>query len=212
MWTEYMKEAEKFDSRSAEAWKEDSDGILVFVRPDLLFQLFIALTSWKTGLFSATVGAFIIEFYKKLSPDSGDQTVALLCQISHQPPNSTNGICSTPQTSQSFSPGTSIIWVNAMRIMSLLLSLTAALLATLLQQWARRYVQMPQIPSEPKHRASLRSFLFFGTREYKMRLAVETAPTLLHLSVFLFFAGLVILFFTINTAVAIIVSISVGIF
>jgi hypothetical protein len=45
-----------------------------------------------------------------------------------------------------------------------------------------------------------------------MRLAVETAPTLLHFAVFLFFAGLVILFFSINKAVAIIVSISVGIF
>jgi hypothetical protein len=45
-----------------------------------------------------------------------------------------------------------------------------------------------------------------------MRLAVETAPALLHLSVFLFFAGLVILFFSIHKTVAIVVSISVGIF
>jgi len=82
MWTEYMKEAEKYDNRDAEAWKDDSEGILVFVRPTLPVPLFITMTSWKTGLFSATVGAFIIEFYKKLSPDSGDQTVDLLCQIS----------------------------------------------------------------------------------------------------------------------------------
>jgi hypothetical protein len=213
MWTEYMKETEKYDSSAAEAWKEDSEGILVFVRPSLLlFQPFISLTNRKTGLFSATVGAFIIEFYKKLSPDSGDQTVALLCQISQQFPNFTNGTCSPPQPNQSFSPGASIIWVNALWIISLLFSLSSALFATLLQQWARRYVQMPQIPNEPKRRACIRSFLFFGTRKYKMRLAVETAPALLHLSVFLFFAGLVILFFSIHKAVAIIVSISVGIF
>jgi len=52
MWMEYMKEAEKYDSSAAEAWKGDSEGILVFVCPSLLlFQLFIALTSQKTGLF-----------------------------------------------------------------------------------------------------------------------------------------------------------------
>jgi hypothetical protein len=147
-----------------------------------------------------------------LSPDSGDQSVALLCQISQQLPNFPNGTCSAPQAGQSFSPGASIIWVNAMWMMSLLLGLTSALIATLLQQWARRYVQMPQIPSEPKDRARVRSFLFFGTQKYRVPLAVETAPAILHLSVFLFFAGLVVLFFSINKAVAIIVSISVGIF
>jgi len=170
------------------------------------------MTGWKTGLFSATVGAFIIEFYKKLSPDNGDQTVALLCQISQQLSNFTNGTCSPPQPGQSLSPGAPIIWANAMWMMSLLLSLTSALFATLLQQWARRYVETPQISSEPKQRARVRSYLFFGTRKYRMRTAVETVPTLLHASVFLFLAGLVTLFFTIHKTVAIFVSISVGIF
>ena len=45
-----------------------------------------------------------------------------------------------------------------------------------------------------------------------MHLAVETAPTLLHLSVFLFFIGLVVFFFTIFKAVAIVISIAVGFF
>ncbi len=45
-----------------------------------------------------------------------------------------------------------------------------------------------------------------------MPLAVETVPTLLHVSVFLFFAGLVIFFFTIHKGVAIAVSVSVGLF
>jgi hypothetical protein len=170
------------------------------------------MTSWKTGLFSATVGAFIIEFYKKLSPDSGNQTIDLLCQMSQQLPNYTTGICTPPQAGQSFSPGALIIWVNSMWMMSLILSLTSALFATLVQQWARRYVQMPQIPSDPNDRARVRSYLFFGTRRYKMRVAIETAPTLLHFSVFLFFAGLAILFFSINKTVAIVISVSVGIF
>jgi hypothetical protein len=37
---------------------------------------------FETAVFSAVVAAFIIEFYKKLPSDSGDETLALLRQIS----------------------------------------------------------------------------------------------------------------------------------
>jgi hypothetical protein len=169
------------------------------------------MTSSKTGLFSATVGAFILEFYKKLSPDSGDQTVALLGQISQQLANFPNGTYSNTAT-QSSLPSASMIWINSLWLISLVLSLTSALLATLLQQWARRYVETPKVPNEPNDRAHVRSFLFLGTVSYKMRLAVQIAPTLLHLSVYMFFAGLVIVFHTINKKVAIAVDVAVGLF
>ena len=45
MWIEYMKEAEKYDNRAADSWKDDSNGLLVFVRPVLLIPLFIAMKS-----------------------------------------------------------------------------------------------------------------------------------------------------------------------
>lgn len=169
------------------------------------------MTGLKTGLFSATVGAFVIEFYKQLSPDSGSQTVALLGQISQQLANFPNGNHSYSAI-QPPPPSASLVWVNAMWLISLVLSLTSALIATLLQQWARRYVETPKVPSQPNHRARVRWFLFFGADIYKMRLLVEIAPTLLHLSVYLFFAGLVIVFHTINTKVAIAVDVSVGLF
>lgn len=81
-----------------------------------------------------------------------------------------------------------------------------------MQQWARIYLSLPQIPSVPKERARVRSVLFFGMEKYRMHLAVETAPTLLHLSVFLFFTGLVVFFFTIFKMVAIVILIAVGVF
>ena len=196
-----MDEVKEDDKRISDAWKEDSNGILVFVSPNLLIPPFISMTRFKTGLFSATVGAFIIEFYKQLSPSSGVQTVIPLANgnytiIASQPPP----------------PKASIIWVNAMWLISLVLSLTSALIATLLQQWARRYVEMPHRPNDPKDRARVRSFLYFGTKFYKMRFAVQLAPTLLHLSVYLFFAGLVVVFRTINKSVAIAVEVAVGVF
>ena len=208
MWTKYMDVFGEYDKRISDTWKEDADGLLVFVCHNPQISLFVAMTNQKTGLFSATVGAFIIESYKFLSPD---QTAVLLGQISQQLAGF-NGTFPNPPTTQPQGPTTSVILVNAMWLMSLVLSITSALLATLLQQWSRRYIQMPQIPNLAGHRARVRSYLFLGTLKYKMDLAVETAPTLLHLSVFLFFIGLVIFFFTINKAVAIAVSVSVGVF
>ena len=79
LWDIYLKEVEEDDERISKAWKDNSDGILVFVSPNLLLTLFVSMTSSKTGLFSATVSAFIIEFYKTLLPGStfGHRSVPL---------------------------------------------------------------------------------------------------------------------------------------
>jgi hypothetical protein len=81
-----------------------------------------------------------------------------------------------------------------------------------MQQWGRIYITLPQSQSVPSDRARVRSFLFLGTERYCMDFAVEVAPTLLHLSVFLFYIGLVIFFFTIHKTVAVATLISVGLF
>ena len=104
-----------------------------------------------------------------------------------------------------------MVCVISMWLISLVLSLTAALISTLLPQWARRYVSTPHHrPAEKNHRARVRSFLLHGTVLYKMHLIDRLAPTLLHFSVYLFFAGLVVLFHTIDKNVAIVVDVSVG--
>src|SRR6266853_1805667 len=99
------------------------------------------MTSRKTSLFSATVAGFLIESYKKLSPDTGDQTVLLLGQISQQLAGFTNNTNPNPPANQPFSPSASSICVNVMWLLSLVLSISSALFATLLQQWARKYIQ-----------------------------------------------------------------------
>ncbi|KAI0000142.1 hypothetical protein BJV74DRAFT_794417 [Russula compacta] len=195
MWSEYLKDVEDYDTRVTDAWKDDANGVLVF-----------------TGLFSATVASFIIASYPMLSQDSGSQTVFLLGQVSQQLAGLANGTYIPPQTYPSSPPSSSIICVNAMWLLSLVLSTTSALFATLMQQWARRYVQLPQIRSAPRERARVRSFVFIGTVKYAMHRAAETAPTLLHVSVFLFYVGLVIFFFTIFKLVAIITLLFVGLF
>ena len=81
-----------------------------------------------------------------------------------------------------------------------------------MQQWARIYIELPQSPSIPRERARVRSVLFLGMDRYFLHVAVEMAPTHLHLSVFLFYIGLVVFFLTVYKTVAIATLISVGIF
>ncbi|TDL27705.1 hypothetical protein BD410DRAFT_325731 [Rickenella mellea] len=76
MWSIYVVKSEKFDKVLVERWRGNMEGILIFA-----------------GLFSASLRltAFIIESYKKLSPDSGNMTDALLAQTSSQHMDIANG-------------------------------------------------------------------------------------------------------------------------
>ncbi|KAH9173277.1 hypothetical protein EDB89DRAFT_2095042, partial [Lactarius sanguifluus] len=188
LWRMYLTEAEKEDKEIAENWKADTEGILVCA-----------------GLFSATVAAFLIESYKKLSPDSGDTTNALLTQISQQLVNISNGTpltSVTAQGSQPFTPTASAVRVNVMWFLSLVLSLSSGLSAALVREWARRYQEIAQRRGAPHKRARWRTYIFDGLKRFKMARAIEAIPALLHLSIFLFFAGLVDFLIPINTTVA----------
>ncbi|KAH9079595.1 hypothetical protein EDB83DRAFT_1291712 [Lactarius deliciosus] len=188
LWSMYLTEAEKQDKDVTESWKGDAEGILVF-----------------TGLFSATVAAFIIESYQNLSPKSGDTTNALLTQISQQLVNISNGTPLTSvatQISHPFKPTASAVRVNVLWFLSLVLSVTCALSATLMQQWARRYQELAQHHGAPHKRGRMRAYIFDGISRFGMARAVATMPKLLHISVFLFFAGLIDFLFPIDTTVS----------
>ncbi|KAH9054832.1 hypothetical protein EDB87DRAFT_1568024, partial [Lactarius vividus] len=200
MWSIYLSESEKHDKVISDGWKDDANGVLVFVR-----------ISPSTGLFSAIVAAFIIESYKKLSPDSGDQTAFFLQQISQQLSGLSNGTYVRPQDYPAFEPDTSIVCVNAMWILSLIVSLTCALLALLMQQWARQYVQLPLLGTTPRKRARVQYFLHLGLEPIPISNVVELISTLLHLAMFMFLTGLVVFLFTVTRKVATITSVSVGI-
>ncbi|KAI0055262.1 hypothetical protein BV25DRAFT_232952 [Artomyces pyxidatus] len=180
IWSLYLSHAEKYDKTLSESWKGDTEGILVF-----------------TGLFSATVSAFLVESYKNLQPDSGDATVQLLTQISLQLAAIANGThpAGSPHLVQqpTFRAPSTALRVNIAWVLSLALSLTCALAATLMQQWTRRYMQAVSRHSVSAlgERARIRAFFAEGVERFGMSHAVEAIPALLHLAVFLFFAGLV---------------------
>jgi hypothetical protein len=98
-----------------------------------------------------------------------------------------------------FSPSRSSIWVNILWILSLVISLTCAMLATSLQQWARRYLQNTQpVGRSLQERARRRAFFVHGIINFHIPHTVEVLPALVHLALFKFFAGLLIYLFNID--------------
>ncbi|KAI0060524.1 hypothetical protein BV25DRAFT_1858781, partial [Artomyces pyxidatus] len=190
LWSLYLSEADKSDKRLAETVKESTDGILIF-----------------TGLFSATTSAFIIESYKDLQPDPGDMTVHLLAQISQQLAGGYNSTQSpfpshSIPSNAAFRPSASTLRVNILWFLSLLLSLTCALSATLMQQWMRSYLARARNRDSTSRRGPVHAYVFSGVVSFRMIGAIELLPALLHASVFLFLAGLVKFMYAINTLVA----------
>ena len=113
-------------------------------------------------------------------------------------PNSSSVSTSPPLSPPPFSPPNHAVWVNALWFMSLVISLTCALLATFLQQWARRYLKITQSRYSPHKRARIRAFFSEGVEKRLLPWTVDALPTLLHLSLFLFFAGLVVFLCNVN--------------
>ena len=105
---------------------------------------------------------------------------------------------SLPTSLPPFTPPNYAIWVNALWFLSLVISITCALLATLLQQWARRYLKVTQPRYSPHRRARIRAFFAEGVDKFLLPWAVEALPTMLHLSLFLFFGGLAVFLWNVN--------------
>ncbi|KAH9962491.1 hypothetical protein BGW80DRAFT_511664 [Lactifluus volemus] len=181
----YVKMAEEEDNKMTDRWQKDADGVLIFA-----------------GLFSAAVAALAAVSIQDLRPNSQDTSAFYLkniLQLLADPNVSRASILATSIEPPPFSPPTSAIWVNTLWFLSLVISLSCALLATSLQQWARRYVTNTQPPRfSPHRRARIRAFFRDGVEMLHLPLVVETLPTLLHVSLFLFLSGLLVFLFNIN--------------
>lgn len=159
----------------------------------------------QSGLFSAVVTSFIIQGYGSLQQAPDANTIALLAQISYQIALASNGTRDIPppppSSSPQFTPTAMTMCFNAFWFLSLLFSLTCALMATLVQQWARQYLHAVGRRTAPETRARVRAYLYEGVEKFKVPLIVEAIPALLHISVFLFFAGLVVFMVPINATI-----------
>lgn len=90
--------------------------------------------------------------------------------------------------------------INAMWFISLAFGLSSALLSALVKQWIQAYV--PPTFGTPHSQSRVRHFRYMGIKEWHVALITALLPILLHVALFLFSIGLVILLFTLDHVTA----------
>ncbi|KAJ6597568.1 hypothetical protein DFH09DRAFT_1272236 [Mycena vulgaris] len=196
IWTVYISEAEKYDKALVDRWRSDMEGILIFA-----------------GLFSASLTAFLIESYRTLTPDQGQLSVLILAHISQQLSAGANSPAfelPAPNTVGSLPTATSLA-CNILWFISLCLSLSCALIATLVEQWARDFIQATEMRPSPITRARIFSYLYYGVQRFSMHSVVELIPLLLHTSLVFFFAGLVAFLHPVNAIITVLAATLLGV-
>jgi hypothetical protein len=185
----YLSRAEKFDKDRAESWKADADGILIYVRPAFLFMSFaLQLKLDQTGLF---VAGFVVEGLKILQRDPGSSSVDLHAQISQQLATFTNAsqpsvVLTFPDSSPFYAPISALL-TNTLWLLSLIVSPSCALLAILLQQWARCYLLITQNNGSKLHDRVRPVFFCRGRDKIPLSTGCRGAPrTPSHICLFLF--------------------------
>ncbi|KAJ3546211.1 hypothetical protein NM688_g5540 [Phlebia brevispora] len=189
-WAGIAKTIRDVDEDKIKDHKEDIDTLLVF-----------------TGLFSAVLTAFVIESYQSLSPDPMAPVIHLLGRIADQTQSytiSSNTINSTFRpdplhVARAFEPPLSAVRVNQLWFASLAITLITASFAMLVKQWLREYLAMDY--TSPHERLRARQFRHPGLAAWKVFEIAGLLPLLLQLALGLFFLGMCIFTWTVNSGV-----------
>jgi hypothetical protein len=142
----------------------------------------------QAGLFSSVLTAFIIESNSALQENTSqvtaDDALYYLSQQLHDP--TIDALKPRP----TFRPAASDVRINALWLASLVLSLSAALLAILVKQWLREYMTWTFM-SSGKNTVALRRYRDLGWNKWVVRRWRDAIPTLLQAALILFFWGLI---------------------
>ncbi|KAJ7268707.1 hypothetical protein B0H12DRAFT_1067756 [Mycena haematopus] len=181
VWHIYNDEAQKADTLMTDGWSRSIDVLLVF-----------------TGLFSAVLTTFIIQSYQLMLPAATDTTNILLVKIIALQFNTTEPpsiLSNGPQSSNG-----QIRWVNGLWFSALACSLSTALISMLAKQWLQAYI--PNVSGSPRHRARQRQARFMYLEAWRVPTIINALPLLLHVALLLFFAGLVVLLWSVDLAIS----------
>lgn len=141
----------------------------------------------QAGLFSAVSSAFIVESYKQMLPDFTELTYRALAA----------NISGKPFVDEPFVVDETSRTVNCLWIASLVTSLSTALIAILAKQWLASYPVHAR--DNLREWAQLRQFRFDGLKLWRLPELIALIPVLLHVSLMLFLAGLVVFLWGIDS-------------
>ncbi|KAF8601448.1 hypothetical protein BDV93DRAFT_421308, partial [Ceratobasidium sp. AG-I] len=148
---------------------------------------------------------FVLESSKDLKPDPAESVATTLLIISQTLLAMSNQSGSTPALvfaePPRFVPATSAIVVNVLWFTSLILSVSVTLIAMLAKEWSHLY--MVGRTGQHIQQARRRQRRFDGMKVWHMVGVITALPTLMHLALFLFAAGLCVYLWNIHAGVAI---------
>ncbi|KAI0742993.1 hypothetical protein C8Q80DRAFT_1273563 [Daedaleopsis nitida] len=170
------------------------------------------------GLFSAVLTAFSVQSYPLLSPSPPDPVHATLQQISLQL-NSFSVNLPLVNTTQPVSPITAVpgapsperwaVVLNMLWFSSLIFSLSAASVAIMVKQWLAEY--STGISGSSPHISPIRQHRLNSLRRWRVAEIIGVLPVLLQIALSLFFAGILVLLWHLNHAVAAVATILIGV-
>ncbi|EJD36751.1 hypothetical protein AURDEDRAFT_174198 [Auricularia subglabra TFB-10046 SS5] len=163
IWRVYDRVAKEDDDRRVQTWNRGLDNLALFA-----------------GLFSAVTTAFIIESQSDMKPDYMQLTYLVLNATAFK----------QTYVPEPFVVPSSARTVNSLWVASLVLSLSAALIAIMGKDWIGTYASRPVC--NPRQWAEVRTYRLSCVERWHMSGVIATAPVLLHLSLLLFGAGLVL--------------------
>lgn len=143
--------------------------------------------------------SFIIEVYQGLKDDNAATSAMILRRISMQLEGPSASLVALPPAQAQVSA--TIIVVNILWFSSLILSLFAALFGILVKQWLHVYSQWSE-RAQPKNTLILRDFYQEGFLRWKVPQIIGALPVLLQAALLLFVVGLIAYLWTVNYAVA----------
>ena len=159
LWYLYGKEAKSHDEARMQILSDDMDGLLIFVCIGHDWSVRLTSFSLQAGLFSAVLTSFVVPKFQDLGVNPAqqsvyyqNQSVQILLQISQQIASIGTQIplnVTQPLPYPIFHPSVSDRRVNVFWLMSLVCSLSASLLATVVQQWTRSYLRVYQRSNPP---------------------------------------------------------------
>ncbi|GJE97493.1 hypothetical protein PsYK624_137140 [Phanerochaete sordida] len=193
----------KHDTGEMKYYGEDIDTLLVFA-----------------GLFSAFLTAFVVQTYPMLADDDSSTTNQLLAlSVAMQIratgtiiPTTVNSTLTSLIDTQPFSPGASARAINILFFLSLVLSLSAALFGILAKQWLREYLRWNSPLALPRENVLVRQDRIEAWEAWNVAAMISSIPALLEIAMILFLCGVVVLLWTLDNLVAIIITIVAALF
>ncbi|KAI4527772.1 hypothetical protein K525DRAFT_283195 [Schizophyllum commune Loenen D] len=174
VWRVLIDEGRDFDAAMLQRFRDHLDVDLVFA-----------------GLFSAVVTTFVAQTSAPNPPDDGSTSIALLRElVAIQRAQASNMPLDTVLAAAASAPPGFDLSINRCWFLSLAFSLFSAFGAVVVRQWIQEYER--EISGSPKRRALIRHFRHIGLEKWQVNLIIPILPMLLHVSLLLFFIGLVL--------------------